>query len=103
MDSDGDGVHDGLDNCLDVLNAAQDDTDGDDCGNLCDADYTQSGGVNFEDFGLFGQAFGLISPNHKLTEPVSAGVAFADFGIFGQLFGLPPGPSGTTAGTVACP
>jgi hypothetical protein len=103
MDSDGDGVHDGLDNCSDVINAAQDDTDGDDCGNLCDANFTQSGQVGFSDFGEFGQNFGAANQNYKLTEPVTNLVGFGDFGIFSQLFGTFPGPSGTTAGTVACP
>jgi hypothetical protein len=102
-DLDLDGVGDVVDNCSETPNSTQDDTDGDLCGNLCDADYTQSGTVSFEDFGLFGQVFGLVSPNIKLTEPVSNAVAFADFGIFGQLFGTAPGPSGPTTGTLACP
>ena len=38
-DSDHDGIADIEDNCSDRINTAQDDTDGDDCGNYCDADY----------------------------------------------------------------
>jgi hypothetical protein len=102
-DFDGDGIGDVIDNCSETVNPAQDDTDGDDCGNICDADYDQSGTVGFPDFGLFGQNFGTTNSNFKLTEPVSNAVGFPDFGVFGQRFGAPPGPSGTTAGTVACP
>ena len=102
-DFDGDGVNDTLDNCSENVNAAQDDTDADNCGNLCDADYDQSGSVGFPDFGLFGQAYGTANPNRKLVEPITNNVGFPDFGRFGQLYGKPAGPSGTTAGTVACP
>ncbi len=44
-DLDDDGIEDEFDNCLEAMNPAQDDTDGDDCGNLCDADYDDSGTV----------------------------------------------------------
>ena len=103
-DFDGDGV---LDSFSIKPNPAQDDTDGDDCGNLCDADYNQSGTVTFADFGQFGIVFGLTGhPLQQHVEPISAAnvVNFADFGYFGTAFGAgPPGPSGTTAGTTACP
>ena len=45
LDSDLDGVEDEFDNCSDVVNYGQDDTDGDDCGNSCDADYNDDGVV----------------------------------------------------------
>jgi len=69
-----DGVDDHIDNCSEVPNPVQDDTDADDCGNLCDADYDNDGTVGFGDFGFFTSSFGTV-----------------------------PGPSGTTAGTIACP
>jgi hypothetical protein len=104
---DGDGVADVIDNCSETPNSIQDDTDGDDCGNLCDADYDQNGVVDFGDFGLFSAAFGLAgNALQQHVEPVDAGalVDFGDFGFFAFAFGAgPPGPSGTTAGTVACP
>jgi len=102
-DFDGDGIGDVIDNCSESVNPAQDDTDGDDCGNCCDCDWDQSGTCGFPDFGLFGQAYGTANPNRKLTEPITGNVGFPDFGRFGQLYGHPAGPSGTTTGTVACP
>ena len=103
-DFDGDGVVDTLDNCSDALNAAQDDTDGDNCGNLCDADYNNDGVVAIADFGLFGAAW-LSNDEEKChAEPIpGCTVAIGSFGFFGAQWGSAPGPSGTTAGTTACP
>jgi hypothetical protein len=107
-DFDLDTIADGDDNCSEVANAAQDDTDGDDCGNLCDADYSQDGVIGFADFGQFSVSFNLAGhPLQQHSEPVDAGrvVGFADFGYFASVFNVPNsvGPSGTTAGTAACP
>jgi uncharacterized protein (TIGR03790 family) len=44
-DLDGDGIANPLDNCLDLANADQRDTDGDGYGNLCDADLDNDGVV----------------------------------------------------------
>jgi len=99
-DTDGDGVLDNFDNCSLKMNPAQDDTDGDDCGNLCDADYTQDGLVQFSVvFGMTGH------PLQQHVEPISAAnvVAVNDFGYLSSAFGGGTGPSGTTAGTTACP
>ncbi len=105
-DFDGDGVIDTLDNCSERANPAQDDTDDDDCGNLCDADYGQSGRASHGDFGEFiGFGFGTTNPLYQHVEPIGGGrlVSFGDWGFFVANFGSVPGPSGTTAGTVACP
>ena len=105
-DTDGDGVLDNNDNCSLKMNPAQDDTDGDDCGNLCDADYTQDGLVKINDFGQFSVVFGTTGhPLQQHVEPISAAnvVAVNDFGYLSSAFGGGTGPSGTTAGTVACP
>jgi hypothetical protein len=102
-DSDGDTVLDCLDNCSDDVNPGQDDTDDDDCGNICDADYNGDGIVNFGDFGAFGGAYGSGDLQKDMTEPVAGPVNFGDFGRFGALYGSTPGPSGTTPGTTACP
>jgi hypothetical protein len=104
-DLDGDGVGDVIDNCSEAPNSAQDDTDADDCGNLCDADYDQTGDTAVADFNQFRGAFLTVTPLFKHVQPVpDAQVAVADFNFFRSAFlAAPPGPSGTTAGTVACP
>ena len=107
-DFDGDGVFDVADNCSEISNAGQDDTDVDSCGNLCDADYDDTGVVGFPDYFEFGPAFGGGDQEKCHFEPIAGcipGVApgFADFGFFVLNFGSVPGPSGTTAGTTACP
>jgi len=102
-DTDGDGTVDSSDNCSNVINAAQDDTDGDSCGNLCDADYDDDGTVNFIDFSAFSFAFGSSDLEKDHTEPVAGNINFIDFSFFSNAFGSTPGPSGTTSGTTACP
>jgi hypothetical protein len=104
-DLDLDGILDSNDNCSLAANPAQDDTDGDDCGNICDADYDQSGTVGFPDFGFFRQCFGTNNVLCQHVEPIHSGRAsgFGDFGYFTSAFGTVPGPSGATTGTTACP
>jgi len=103
-DFDGDGVVDHLDNCSEAANPAQDDTDGDDCGNKCDGDYNGDGFVSAADLGEFGAAW-LTNDEQKCHVGTIPGctVDGADFGFFGTLWFSIPGPSGTTPGTVACP
>jgi hypothetical protein len=108
-DFDLDGVGDAIDNCSITANAAQDDSDADFCGNLCDADYDQSGVVGYPDFGIFFSCFGTGSFNCYIAlhfegfiGPERA-VGFTEFGFFTANYGTVPGPSGSTPGTVACP
>ncbi len=101
---DGDGVGCAIDNCWEDFNTGQDDTDLDGCGNICDADYDQSGIVGFPDFGQFVAAFGSTDEEKCHNEPIpGCTVGFPDFGSFVSMFGSIPGPSGPTAGTTACP
>jgi hypothetical protein len=103
-DEDIDGVSDENDNCSRVINWGQDDSDNDDCGNLCDADYDNDGIVGFTDFGEFLLAF-LSNDEEKChVEPIpGCSVGFPDFGFFVSRYLRPPGPSGPTLGTTACP
>ena len=104
-DFDGDGVGDVIDNCSTLSNAAQDDTDSDDCGNVCDADYDADGTVGLLDFGLFGAVY-LTNDEQKCHIDGSipgCAVGLLDFGVFGAAYLTSPGPSGTTSGTLACP
>ncbi|MEA2078520.1 MAG: hypothetical protein U9P00_01435 [Pseudomonadota bacterium] len=93
QDFDADGVADLLDNCTDVQNAGQQDTDSDGYGNICDGDLNNTGGVvNFEDLALFKLAFGTSGSAADFDS--SGGVVnFGDMANFKQLFGSPPGPS----------
>ena len=113
-DIDADGILDPIDNCSQAANPAQGDTDLDDCGNLCDADYDNDGIVGILDFGLFSVAYLHICLQiscvecvcemcHRDVPLVGCSVGILDFGFFGGAYRSTPGPSGTTAGTVACP
>ena len=103
-DFDGDGVEDEFDNCSEAANFAQDDTDGDDCGNLCDADYDDSGVVGHPDVFEFAAVFLTTDEEKCHIEPIpGCVVSFSDYGFSIGAWGSTPGPSGTTAGTTACP
>ncbi|MEZ5561713.1 MAG: hypothetical protein R3F27_01995 [Gammaproteobacteria bacterium] len=102
-DTDGDGAHDGQDNCIDAANGpllpdaggnSQLDSDGDGYGNMCDGDLDNSGGiVNFADLAAFKAMFGTPNANGDLNG--SGGIVnFADLARFKALFGKPPGASG---------
>ena len=111
-DSDGDGVKNLVDTCVDVGNGAntqgvQVDSDRDGFGNECDGDLNNSGGVNVTDFVLFGSAFGTscgavgtsgcadASYSAAADMNSSGGVNVTDFVLFGAQFSAGvPGPSG---------
>jgi hypothetical protein len=79
------------DNCIDDVNAAQTDSDGDGFGNQCDADLNDDGFVNFADLAEFKLCFGTSDPDCDFD--VNGFVNFADLARFKQLFGNNPGPS----------
>ena len=95
-DSDGDGVVDNLDNCIDVENADQRDTNADGYGNVCDADLNNDGVVNFEDVAIMKSVFQTTDPDADLDGDGS--VTFADLQMLKSSFFLPPGPSGLVEG-----
>jgi hypothetical protein len=91
-DGDGDGVGDACDNCTQVSNADQRDTNGDDYGNICDADLNGDLTVNLGDYSLFRSAFGN-STNPDADFNGDGAVNLGDYSIFRSSFGKPPGPS----------
>lgn len=93
QDIDGDGIADDQDNCIEVANEQQIDTDTDDYGNRCDADFDNNGFVNLDDFDLFVSYFGTGNPHADFD--LSGFVNLDDFDIFVELFGKKPGPSGS--------
>jgi hypothetical protein len=92
-DFDGDGIEDTEDNCIEVVNPEQRDTDRDGFGNICDPDFNQNNIVDPADFSLLKQRFGQTGfPDQDLNgngivDPV-------DFSLLKQRLGHAPGPSG---------
>jgi uncharacterized protein (DUF1800 family) len=93
LDSDNDGVDDTQDNCIEVANPNQRDSNGDGFGNVCDADLDGNNSVSFADLDLFRSAFG--TNNSDADFDGNGSVSFADLDIFRALFGKPPGPAGS--------
>ncbi len=108
-DSDGDGLLDFDDNCVNAPNPAQDDSDGDGIGNSCDADLAGAGTddndcvVNFLDLAALSDAF-LSTPGSANWNPDAdiwgptgepdGLVNFLDVSRLPALFLNAPGPSG---------
>ncbi|MFK8015830.1 MAG: Ig-like domain-containing protein [Gammaproteobacteria bacterium] len=92
-DADGDGIVDELDNCVLVANPNQRDSNGDQYGNLCDADFNNDGIVSITDLGLFRIDFfqsGDLDTDLNGDNIVNV----FDLGLLRTLFFSPPGPSG---------
>jgi hypothetical protein len=107
-DADLDSVEDASDNCVDVANPSQRDTNHDGYGNACDADYNDSGSVDMADFALFRAAFNSSTGDPSYDPDVDANgsgtITIADFATFRRGFGRTPGPSGLAcAGSAPCP
>ena len=111
QDIDGDGIINEEDNCIEVPNPNQIDTNLDGYGNACDADYDNNGVINSVDFNpLFLEAFNAQDPadvsNYLDFDFNGDGVVDgADFTFFNNAFsvGGPSGPSGLScAGTIPC-
>ena len=101
-----DGIPDSVDNCIIDSNPAQEDTNGDGIGNVCDADIAGPAGpgaddcaVNFFDLARMKSVFFTDDPDADLvglgnTRPDGV-VDFSDLGRMKELFLRPPGPSAT--------
>ncbi|MEO1574717.1 MAG: thrombospondin type 3 repeat-containing protein [Pseudomonadota bacterium] len=94
-DSDGDGVADDQDNCTEVANADQRDSDGDLYGNACDADLNNDLVVNVIDLGILRTVFFTTDADADFNGDGVVNVT--DLGIMRSAFFGPPGPSGLVA------
>jgi len=95
-DSDGDGIPDHLDNCINVSNPNQHDADHDGVGDVCDGDINKDGIVNAIDLSLLGAGFGKTIPAESPNNPDLNGdgvVNALDLAIMRARFGLQVGPS----------
>jgi hypothetical protein len=94
-DTDGDGVRDDADDCLDVPNPSQLDADGDLIGNLCDADLNGDDIVNQLDVDAFVPCLGAnvgVRPECGAVDLDGDGfVGFSDAGLMQSALGKPPG------------
>ena len=93
-DGDADGVADSTDNCIEVANADQRDTDVDGIGNLCDPDVAQPNDcvINFSDLAVYRSNF--FTAGDLDTDNDGDGVTnFADLAILKAFFFGSPGPS----------
>ncbi|NNF61514.1 MAG: hypothetical protein HKN06_09335 [Gammaproteobacteria bacterium] len=102
VDIDGDGLVGAADNCLEVANPDQRDTDSDGYGNLCDGDVDNSGAVDLQDLAIFRIFF--LSPGDLDTDLNGDGSTdLLDLAILRALFLKAPGPSGAAGPGIAGP
>jgi Thrombospondin type 3 repeat len=98
---DGDGIPAAEDNCTNVANADQRDTDGDGIGNACDPDFDGDCTVNFVDLGIMKTAF--FGSDADVDLDGDGFVNFVDLGILKRLFFCRPGPSGVANACAGAP
>ncbi|MBT8135609.1 MAG: pullulanase-type alpha-1,6-glucosidase [Gammaproteobacteria bacterium] len=96
VDSDGDGVFDATDNCREIANPDQRDTNGDGFGNRCDPDLNNDNIVDLADLAIFRIGF-LTGPGDASWNPDADldgndSVDLQDLAIVRDFFLLPPGP-----------
>ena len=88
---DGDTIDDSIDNCTQVANEEQRDTDGDGFGNYCDPDLDNNSVDNSIDYNLLKLEF--YSNNANADFDGDTQVNFSDLGIMKSFLGGPSGPS----------
>ncbi|KAF0192492.1 MAG: putative outer membrane adhesin-like protein [Gammaproteobacteria bacterium] len=89
---DSDGIPDTADNCVQIANPDQRDSDDDGIGNACDPDLNNDGIVDARDRSLLYGAFYGTSPVNDLNG--DGYVNFGDLGILYSLYNRSPGPTG---------
>lgn len=102
--NDDDGIGDCVDNCTDVFNPLQIDSNSDGYGNFCDADVDNDGVVGGSDLGALKKVFLTAAPG----PPYDADIDFDStcviggsvLGIMKKSFLGPPGPSGLACANV---
>ena len=77
-DTDCDGVNDDTDDCTDVANADQRDTDRDGCGKICDVDLNNTDGQNIVNLSVYSV---FLSIRQILLERRDAAEPVADRGV----------------------
>ncbi len=92
-DSDGDGVLDNMDNCIEVSNPGQQDSSGDGFGNRCDPDLNGDLRIDFADLAILKSVFFSSGPNIDADFNSDGRVDFADLAIMKSMFFGTPGPS----------
>jgi len=100
-DEDSDGVGDLADNCVEVPNASQDDSNMDGIGTACDPDYNNDGIVDDVDYAIFANAWGSTSSspnwNPDCDHDGDGAIGAGDYIVLSILFDDPPGPTGEGA------
>ena len=91
-DSDADKILDAMDNCTQVVNLDQRDTDADSYGNICDPDFDNNLIVNASDLAFFKTKFFTTDVDADLNG--DSIVNAADLAILKLMFFKAPGPSG---------
>ncbi len=89
-DFDFDGVGDTLDNCIEIANADQRDSNGDGYGNVCDGDLDNDGDVDGADLDDMKAAF--FGTDADADMDGNGGVDFLDLGRMAAQYGGIPGP-----------
>ena len=87
VDTDGDGVIDGEDNCRLTPNADQRDTNDDGYGNICDCDLNNDGSVNMGDFAIFRTEWNTAGPGIDSDFDGDEMVDALDYNIFRTRYG----------------